>query len=218
MCRARRTLPRCKGAGISCLRSEHLVAIVEHAAVVEGHFQGCGKVDVGAAGGVGVSVGMARFRAAGDGIVIGLVQGHTLESIEGNDFLVIDELGIARAVLDGEGNLIEEATRSRDVHPLGNCACHAHKEKVRLSHGLADFLHFVEHCLGGGGESRTPVRERSTQSFYRLRTSLDLVPPGAGAQAPKEPASRTILAKAPVGTCFRQPNEMRPTRVIGRPP
>ena len=104
------------------------------------------------------------------------------------------------------------------IEPLGNCACHAHKEKVRLSHGLADFLHFVEHCLGGGGESRTPVRERSTQSFYRLRTSLDLVPPGAGAQAPKEPASRTILAKAPVGTCFRQPNEMRPTRVIGRPP
>ena len=65
------------------------------------HFHGGGKVDVRAARSIGVAVGHARFGAAGNGVIKRLFKGCALGDIEGDDFLVVEQFGEARAVLDG---------------------------------------------------------------------------------------------------------------------
>ena len=72
--------------------------------------------------------------------------------------------------------------------------------------------------FGGGGESRTPVRERSTQGLYRfsLRTSFRLGScPQTGV---RQLSCRDLLACVPVGIDARQSDELAPWRRIGRRP
>ena len=79
--------------------------------------------------------------------------------------------------------------------------------------GATGFLTF-----GGGGESRTPVRERSAQGLYRfsLRTGFRLwTCPQTGV---RRLSFRALLARVPAGTDARQPDALAPPRRIGRRP
>ena len=72
--------------------------------------------------------------------------------------------------------------------------------------------------FGGGGESRTPVRERSAQGLYRcsLRTGFRLrTGPQTGV---RRLSLRWLLAHVPEGADVRQPDALAPRRRIGRQP
>ena len=70
---------------------------------------------------------------------------------------------------------------------------------------------------GGGGGSRTPVREQSAQSVYRCSpgTFSPRTTPPDGRPAVSPPYD---LAHAPAGAGVGQPDAMTPCRAIRRPP
>lgn len=76
-------LPLGELGGIAGLQADELVAVALHAAVVQGHLQGGGVVDIGAAAGVGVAVGHAYLGAAGHGVVVYLLKGGALGQVQG---------------------------------------------------------------------------------------------------------------------------------------
>ena len=78
------------------------------AAVVHQHFQRGSEVDVHAAGGVGIAVGHTGFGTARNGIVQRLVDRAALDGVQGHHFLVVDELREPGAILNGQGDLIQE--------------------------------------------------------------------------------------------------------------
>ena len=49
---------------VAGFKADDFIAVVQHTAVIEQHFQRRGKVHIHAAGGVGIAVGHARFGAA----------------------------------------------------------------------------------------------------------------------------------------------------------
>lgn len=71
---------------------------------------------------------------------------------------------------------------------------------------------------GGGGESRTPVRENSTQSLYRFRPTLNLVPGVCHRSGAPEPAFRKFSQEVPVGINSCQPDNRGQIRIIRRHP
>ena len=78
------------------------------ATVVHQHFQRGSEVDVHAAGGVGIAVGHTGFGTARNGIVQRLVDRAALDGVQGHHFLVVDELREPGAILNGQGDLIQE--------------------------------------------------------------------------------------------------------------
>ncbi|MNP14076.1 hypothetical protein D3C76_1063870 [compost metagenome] len=87
-------------------QTDSLLPVQPHPAAVQGHLQGCGKVDVGAGTGIGIPVGHAAFRTAGYGIVVSLLEGRPFGQQKGNHLFVIDQLREAGALLDGFGNFV----------------------------------------------------------------------------------------------------------------
>ena len=98
-------VPSLEVARVAGFCAQLLVAKFLHAAIAQHHFHRSGKVDVGAARGVGVAVGHAGFGAARNRVIQSFLEGSALGNVEGHDFFVIDELGEARAVLDGFGHV-----------------------------------------------------------------------------------------------------------------
>ena len=69
------------------------------------------------------------------------------------------------------------------------------KAKPRKAFGtLRDF---GNHCFGGGGGNRTPVREHSTRSIYRFRSSMYFTALIAPDQAQRSNPASKLLAKNP---------------------
>ena len=86
-------LPRLEAGGIAGFKADKLVAVVKQATIVHEHFNGRGEVDVHAAGGVGIAVGHAGFRAAGNRVVQRFIHGTAFDGVQRNDFLIVDQLG-----------------------------------------------------------------------------------------------------------------------------
>ena len=79
-------------------------------------------------------------------------------------------------------------------------------KKLKLHKWLGHLWSFMRLFSGGGGESRTRVRERSTQGLYRfsLRTSFRL---GRCPQTGfRQLSFRKLLARIPDGKDANQPN------------
>jgi hypothetical protein len=89
------------------LQADLLVPVFLHLAAVEGHLQGGGEVDVGAAAGVGVAVGHAGFGAPRHGIVQSFFEGCTLGQKQRHDFLIVDQFRESRPLLDRLGDFRE---------------------------------------------------------------------------------------------------------------
>ena len=64
-----------------------------------------------------------------------------------------------------------------------NFSGHKTPEKSKSAKALRTLADFGELQFGGGGGNRTPVREHSTQSFYRFRLGLNLISDVAPNQA-----------------------------------
>ncbi len=78
---------------------------------------------------------------------------------------------------------------------------------VSLTFGISPAL--AGQFAGGGGGNRTPVREHSTRSIYRLRSGLYLVVSVAPDQARYNKPAGNISRKTPASAGFRQPDTCR---------
>ena len=56
---------------------------------------------------------------------------------------------------------------------------------------------FGNHCFGGGGGNRTPVREHSTRSIYRFSSGIDFTTLLAPERAQRSNLAGNLLAKNP---------------------
>ena len=106
-------------AHVTGLHGQQFVAVLLHAAVVEHQFHGGTKVHLGMAAGVGIHAGHTDLGAAGSGIVIDVFQGSALGQMQGDDLVVIEQLGEAAALLDHLGHSGQEALGRTAVHTGG---------------------------------------------------------------------------------------------------
>lgn len=68
---------------------------------------------------------------------------------------------------------------------------------------------FLKKTDGGGGGNRTPVREYSTRSIYRLRSGINLAALVAPDRAQGDKPAGDISRKTPASAGFRQPDKCR---------
>ena len=107
--------PGLHGEGITGIGADALFAGLEHPAAEKDHLQAGCQVDAATAGREGVPVGHPDFGAARCRVIEGLVHARALGDEQGDDLLVIEELGVPRAVFHRGGHIPEEAFRAPAV-------------------------------------------------------------------------------------------------------
>src|SRR5262249_15709162 len=73
-----------------------------------------------------------RFDAAGRAVVVGLLDGRAAREVEGNDVLVVQELGDSLAFLDRFAGGVQEAVRRARVDAAGDLGVGAGPSALRV--------------------------------------------------------------------------------------
>lgn len=97
----------------------------------------------------------------------------------------------------------------RNVKELGEIFTTSNSQKRQVPQCIKNIAGLGKKTHGGGGGNRTPVREHSTRSIYRLRSGLYLAVSVAPDQARYDKPAGNISRKTPASAGFRQPDACR---------